>query len=257
MEAPLAGDIYNILSDLGIKFLNRDHPLLGELHKYCSGLRSHLLEKEGGEKRYPLIANAFWEITPKYRLDVLIQDIVKIGNQLAYAIGFATLYLEHLSEAERVYFPGPGDNFFWYHIDFGLRLASSGWDRLALLLDLSYDLNTGVRCNLQLVLREITKANSNIVNDNDFKTLKTFRDGRFLDLEAHAGEGARHEATHLLSPSTRFLFEFLDAHGKRPEEVPTKLRPKAQRDLLMDHHGFYLSGIKNAIHLVHLRWPLP
>jgi hypothetical protein len=86
MEAPLAKDIFNILSDLGIKFLNREHPLLGELHEYCRGLRSHLLEKEEGEKRSPLIENTLWDITPKYRLDILTQDIPKVGNQLAYAI---------------------------------------------------------------------------------------------------------------------------------------------------------------------------
>jgi len=255
MEIPLAKEVFEILPKIGIKVINGDHPLLGELLGHCSGLRSYLLKTEGAQTRRPLLANTFWDIIAKYRLDVLTQDIPKVANQLAYAIAFATLYLDYIAEAGKAYFPNAGNHFFWYHIDFGLRLASSGWDRIALLLDLAYELNTGTKCGLATVLKEIPKKDANIVKQNDFKELKKFRDNWFLDLEANAGEGARHEATHLLSPSSRFLFEFLDGYGKTLDEVPLKLSPKTQRDLLIEHHGFYVSGIGNAIRLVLLRWP--
>lgn len=254
MKIPLEKEVLHILSDLGLFLINVDHPILDELYKLTSNLRSYLLNLETTQVRPSLSHNSFWNITPKYRMDVLRSDIVKIANQLASAIGFSTLYLSQVAESKTTYFPTMADSFFWYHIDFGIRLASSGWDRIAILLDLTYELNTGTECSFPLVLREISKIDRKIFEDVNFKKLKAFRDGRFLDLEAGAGKGARHETTHLLSPGTKFLFEFLE-NRRKLVSIPPELRPKERRDMLIEHHRFYLSGIRSALQLAFLRWP--
>lgn len=254
MEIPLEKEVLQILSDQKIFLLNVEHPIVDELHKCCSKLRSYLLDLEANQPRSSLSHSSFWQITPKYRLDVLRMGIPKIANQLAYAISFSTLYLSQIAESKTTYFPTMVDSFFWYHIDFGTRLASSGWDRIALLLDLAYQLNTLTECSFPFVLRELPKVDKKIVQDANFKKLKTFRDSRFLDLEAGSGKGARHETTHLLSPSTKFFFEFLE-NGNKSVSVPPELRPKERRNMLIEHHEFYLSGIQSALQLVSLRWP--
>jgi hypothetical protein len=254
MKVPLEDEVCQILAALGIHLLGPGHPIVDEFHRACVAFRSHLVNLETSQDRPPLSRSSFWEITPKYRFDVLSQDIPNIANQLAFAIGFSSLYLGQVAESTTTYFKTFADAFFWYHIDFGIRLASSGWDRIALLLDLAFDLNTGTRCSLPLVLKEIPNIDAQIIQDKNFKKLKAFRDGGFLDLEARAGEGARHEATHLLSPSTRFLCEFLDAIVKKPGKAPPESRPKERRDMLVEHHGLYVSGIENAAQLVSSRW---
>ncbi len=250
MQVPLERDVRHILSDLGISLLD-----YMRVYTTCAGFRSHLLKLEDSQLPLPLTGSTFWDITPKYRFDALAIDIPRVANELAFAIGFSSIYLPQVAEGKRRYFPTCADAFFWYHIDFGIRLASSGWDRIALLLDLAFDLKTGTRCNFPLVLREIAKLDKQIVHEESFKELKAFRDGRFLDLEVRAGKGARHEATHLLSPGTRFLFEFHEAVPQKLEEVPSELRPEARRDMLVEHHRFYVLGVENTLRLVASRWP--
>lgn len=250
MQVPLEKEVHQILAGRGIPLL--DYTVV---HTTCAGYRSHLLKLEASQPQLPLSGNTFWDITPKYRFDVLAEDIPRVANELAFAIGLSSVYLGQVAEGRRPYFRTSADSFFWYHIDFGVRLASSGWDRIALLLDLAFDLKTGTKCNFPLVLREMPKVDEHIIEDGNFKKLKAFRDGRFLDLEAGAGEGARHEATHLLSPSTRFLFEYSDAVAKKLRKVPPELRPEARWDMLVEHHRFYVSGIENTLGLVASRWP--
>jgi hypothetical protein len=254
MEIPLRKEVLKILSDLKISLIDSNHQFVGEYYKCCSRLRTHLLNKESGQALFPLSGGSFWDITPKFRVDVLGIDIHTIANQLAYSIGFSSLYLNQVAKIQTQYSPTMADYFFWYHIDFGIRLASSGWDRIALLLDLAFELNSGKDCNLSLVLRNIPKVNPQIIQDVNFKKLKAFRDSRFLDLEAGAGKGARHETTHLISPSTRLLFEFLDTHAGMPGKIPPELRPKERLDMLIEHHGFYLSGVQDTLRLISLRW---
>jgi hypothetical protein len=254
MHVPFIEEARHLLSTLGIPLLSAEDELVMQLHRNCESFRLHLLEKETSEPRQPLLQRSFWDITPKYRFDVLVQEIPKVANKLAYAIGFSSVYLEHVAPSRLPYFPTAADHCFWYHIDFGIRLASSGWDRVALLLDLAFDLHTATKCSLPRVLKSIPKSvDPGIVQDQNFKNLKTFRDGRFFDLEAGAGKGARHETTHLLLPSTRYLFSLLDAHA-RGESVPPELGPIGQRDMLVEHHKQYLCGIQGVGRLVFAWW---
>ena len=253
MEIPLREEVCRILEKIEIPF--PDPSLSSDIYSCCAEFRQHLLKLETSQTRPPLSGGSYWDITPKYRFDVLARDIPVIADQLAFAIGFSSLYLPQVAPSKRQYFPTFADSFFWYHIDFGFRLASSGWDRIALLLDIAFNLNLGNKCNIKDVLKKLPKDSKMVADDKSFKNLKCFRDTKLNDLEAKRGKGARHEATHLLSPSTRFLFEFLET-SVAPEtgEVPLGLEPKGRRDMLIAHHKSYIAGVQDAVHLIASYW---
>lgn len=236
----------------GIDFVDNEHALNGLLDEKLRPLREHLLRGEDPEDVVQLSGATFWEITPKYRFDLLRFDIPEVANQLALAIGLGSTYLDRLADTRTAYFRSLPDAAFWQHIDAGVRLASSGWDRLSLLLDLAYDLRLDAECNLKTVLRKLRRVDAVIEQDVDFRGLKAIRDGAlFQSLEAARGEGARHEATHLLTPSIRFFAETIE---RLAGAGPGGDEPAGWRDLLVQHHDAYLRGIEHAATLVERRW---
>lgn len=255
MEVPLEHHIRQILSQEGISFMDGNHPTFGVLYGCTAKFREHLLQSERGQSRTPFSQNSFWKITPKYRFDILRIDIPRVANAIATAIGLASIYFEHIAIADvkASFIPTMGDFLFWNNVDYGIRLSSSGWDRIALMLDLAYELNTDTNCNLKVVLKELSK-DPQITNQAEFKSLKKFRDTDFNNLEAKVGEGARHEATHLVSPQTRHLFEFLDAHVGNLGSIPPDIRPKERLEFLKKHYELYISGIEDASKLIAFRW---
>ncbi|MCL5736916.1 MAG: hypothetical protein M1274_15325 [Actinobacteria bacterium] len=257
MAVALEDELREVLSSLGVALVTPDSPLWGDLRQGCASLRRHLLELETKQVSLPLSGGSYWDISPKYRLDVLTEDIQHIANQLGFSIGFSSLYLPRIHPGKIPYCPSFADEFFWYHINFGFRLASSGWDRIALLLDLAFGLNLREKCGLRSVLKELPKCQGMDDKGKSYIALKRFRDQRFTDLEAKQGRGARHETTHLLSPSTRYLFEFLETVVGGARRMPPELEGKARRDALIVHHGFYLQGVQHTIDLVSSRWPSP
>jgi hypothetical protein len=153
------------------------------------------------------------------------------------------------------YSPTIADTFLWYHVDFGMRLVSSGWDRVALLLDLAFDLHTERDCSLPRVLQEIPRVSPKAVHEDSFKDLKRFRDSAFTEIEGRASLGSRHEITHIMTLSTRLLFEFFDAATNLPGKVPPLERASERLKLLRKHHGHLLDGIASAVDLVAWKWP--
>lgn len=254
MKTHLEHEIYDILQELKI-VLFPNHPLARKIDEYCAGFRNYLLGLENTQSKKPLMCNTFWDLTPKYKLDVLSIDIQRIANQIAYAIGFSTLYLKQIRKNKHSYFPTFADAFFWYHIDFGVRLISSGWDRLAFLLDLAHGLNTGTRCSISVVLKEMQKIDAHLVRERNFKILKNIHDTELPLLESGRGKGARHETTHILSPSTRFLFEFIDSNQLKSKDINSKCIAADHTEILNKHYHLYVTGIESAIKLVSLKWP--
>ena len=248
----LVSSLSKLRADGTLDYLGREHELVSRLSTSCTGLRRHLLSEEREEEIVQLSeATTYWDLTPKYRYDLLVFDIPSVANQLAFSVWLGTLHVDHLAETTSGYFPTWSDVLFWYHIDFGVRLASSAWDRTALLLDLAFQLDSGASCSLPTVLRLLPGVDSAIVHVASFKMLKAFRDDRFKELEAGPGAGARHEATHLVSPSTRRLAEFIESFtrgspGKKPGEW---------LEFLQFHHAMYLEGLEHALNLVEERWP--
>ncbi|MDA2920657.1 hypothetical protein MYX76_14385 [Desulfobacterota bacterium AH_259_B03_O07] len=254
MEIPLRKEIFNILKDKNIDFLAGNHPVWNKLINNTAKFRDHLLTIEPSS-RPSLSKNPFWEITSKYRFDILRKDIKEIANALAVSIGLSTLYYPQVTKRTDIHAPTMADRFFWYHVDYGIRLISSGWDRIALMLDSAFDLNTKTKCSLPLVLSKISNHDNLMVNQVDFKCLRRFCDTDFKDLQAGPGKGFRHETTHLFLTYTRIYFEFLESHSTKQVEVPPDLRPKERLDFLTNHHKFYLFGILKSSRLVSFKWP--
>jgi len=258
---PFADEVFQILETLGLPIIHNTHELLEKFYLSTAMLREHLVKLEGGNPRPRLSEGSFMEITSKYRLDALGIDIPQIANQLAMAIGSANYYLPFTSNINPTYRYGRPDLLFWYHIDFGYRLASSGWDRIAILLDLGFGLNTSTNCDFPTVLRLILKNNSHYIKDQNFIHLKEFRDGRFHELEGKRGEGARNETTHLISRSTRYFFEFLENHSLvnrtigEIDKISIEKKREDEVKILIEHHEFFLKGIENSLNLISTHWP--
>jgi hypothetical protein len=253
---PLADDVWRKISDLDLEVLVPDHLLVQSLYRRCDPLRNSLAKQEkSADYLPPLSTSTFWEVTPKNRFDILSVEIPKNSIQLVYAIATAAIYLPQVAKPFTYYSPSIADSFFWYHIDFGTRLISSGWDRISLLLDLAFDLKTSRECCLQVVLKEIPHLQPEAALQESFKKLKKFRDTDFSEIEGKSSLANRHEVTHIISPSTRFFFEFLDAAVKKPGRVLPQERAYERLQLLLRHHKLLLDGIESAIDLVSWKWP--
>ncbi|MBE0448659.1 MAG: hypothetical protein IBX64_11275 [Actinobacteria bacterium] len=146
--------------------------------------------------------------------------------------------------------PGISDSLFWFYIDAGLRNASSCWERVGIFLDLAFNLGLRSGCSFPKVLKNLGK-NDLIKNSVQFQNLARFRDGRFQDLEARRGVGARHEATHVLSPRLRYWeAEIVEPLMDGKPTLTTGRGPDYWLQFLVQHHGYYLDGAQDAIALV-------
>ena len=254
---PLAEEVGCELAHIGIPaegLLIPQHwdVLYDRVSKCCTRFRPRLVQEEAATGPRPILGVSFWDITGKYRCDALEEDVVYLADHFAWAIGLASVYLKLAPDRETFYRQDAAKNLCMYHLEFAMRLASSGWDRIALLLDLALDLKTEKECNLPLVLREIPKKYPPLVNDEHFKWLKQFRDQDFPELEAGKGGGLRHEVTHLLTLRTRRFCESLECYDVQAGEiVPTpKSRLEEVRDRLLQHYRYYTSGITEATDLI-------
>ncbi|MHB8859591.1 MAG: hypothetical protein ACYC6Z_08965 [Thermoleophilia bacterium] len=238
-----SADVGAALKKINISFI--DYEELFESLKTCR-LRDDLasIEKGSGSS---LCDHTFWDISLKYRYDVLCEEIVRIPNDLAYAIYWSNYYKPKVRNDLNVA-PNSSDHFFWFFISMGIRLVSSGWDRIALVLDLAFNTQLGPKCNLAQVLRVIQK-NSGVTEHNSFRNLKRFRDNELKELEDGSGKGARHEATHLISPSSRFFFELIEIDCN-PSLASHHLNSDGWFDLLTKHHPLFRKGIEDMASLI-------
>ena len=178
-----------------------------------------------------------------------------MANQLVLAISHSAIYFPLCTVPISFYAPTIADSLFWYHMDFAVRLASSGWDRVALLLDIAFELDTRRECSLSRVLQDIPRTCPDVVRVDSFKRLKKFRDGAFADIEGPASLGSRHEITHIMSPSIRLFCEFLETWTGQAGKVLPAERAEERLKLVIRHHGLLLEGIGAAIELVSWKWP--
>lgn len=72
----------------GIELVNSQHRVDEAVNGQTAGLRARLLANESSGDIRKLSQSTFWEITPKYRLDLLRLEIPEVANQLALSIGF-------------------------------------------------------------------------------------------------------------------------------------------------------------------------
>lgn len=255
MEVPLRQEVLDAISGLGLERVFHGHPLQRRIMDVTKPLRTHIVEREGNVSSKPLSQGTFWDITHKYRLDIFQLEIPNVLNQLAYAAGLAKIYVPMLAKPVAPYIPKMADRFFWYHIDLGTRTVSSVWDRVALLLDLAFELSLERECTLKTIMRELPKREEKIIKVEAFKQLKRFREVEFLEVEGRSTLGSRHEVTHVILPSTRFLHHFLNTHSKQPGKVPVEDMPEERLEFLVRHHRLLMRGVGFALDLIEWRWP--
>lgn len=240
------GSSYNELDDVQGALMDAEPGIdqaIAEITIKCNYLRNCL---QSFPKR-TLTTGDFWGLSGKYKFDILVRELEKIARQIITSVAFTTRYSPKLADTRLGTYDGTiVDHMFWYHVDFGVRLLSSGWDRIALLLDLAYELGLHDRCNLSRVLKELPKAAIDIERDEAFKFIKQYRDNEFTELENGPGRGVRHEATHILTPSSRHFFSFLETHihGTSISE------PYKWVTLLEKQYLYYLQGISKAASLI-------
>jgi len=243
--------IFEIIKEKDLELLHSSHPFIQKFHFSTSKLRDLLVELEN--KRYSdkprprLSENHPFNVTLKYQLDYLGTDIPQIANQYCIAIASAYYFLPNTSDTKTGYFYSRPDLLFWYNVDFGFRLASSGWDRISYLLNIAFNLKIK-KYNLLNVLKSLPKNVDNLEKDESFKSLKKFRDEKLQDLEYKYGGGARHETTHVISRSTRYFYEVLEKFKIGSDEMEKRRVEELQ--ILEDHHKFYIKGIQDSLELI-------
>ncbi len=253
-QLPLENEIRQALNSFGITLASTgNNQLWMMLPRECGNLRSRLLEKNSEEHkgRSLLNGNSFWELSPSYRFDLLGYEIPLIADQLAYAIGMASIYLPHLRQDVSTLHTRPtiADFLFWFNIDSGIRIASSCWERLGLLLDLAFDLKLGNRCSFPATLDRLAKHK--VAKSKQYRQLDRIRRGDFQELEAGHGRGARHETTHYISPRVRFFHaELLEQFVSENSDSIELRGAEYWLNLLVRQHRLFIEGATVAIRMV-------
>jgi hypothetical protein len=251
MKTDHIDEIFRLIKDAKLEFIYNTHPLFSKFHTSTSKLRDCLVELEKAKYpngKLPEISTINpLSLSPKYQLDFLGIEIPQICNQYCVSLASAIYYLPITSDTTEGYFYTKSDLFFWNHIDHGFRLASSGWDRIAFLLNLGFNMQIR-KYNLPSVLNALPKIVDGITADYNFKKLKRFRDGQFRDLEMDLSGGARHETTHILSRGTRFFLEFLEHF--EPGSNKSEIRREDELNIIKEHYEHLFEGINCAYELI-------
>lgn len=244
-------EIFKIIEDKNLEYLYNTSPIIRKFYDSTSKLRACLSKRKKlkipAAKLSQLSKNAPTKLSPVFQIDFLGQDIPHVFNQYCISIAGAYFYLPITSDTTQGYFYKVPDQFFWINIDFGFRLASSGWDRISLLLNLAFNLQIE-KYNISSVLKAIPNKDINLANDESYKNLKRFRDTELRELEFGLGGGARNETTHVISRSTRFFFEFLEDSQYGSDKF--KIRRDGELKLLEKHYWLLMDGINNAYDLI-------
>lgn len=254
MEVDYIQNILQVVNNKKLEFVDNKHPFLKTFYESVNKLRDCLVKIE--ERDYPngnlpqLSVTSPLKLSLKSQLDFLGREIPVIYNMFCVSLASAYYFLPHTSDTVNEYSYKMPDLLFWINVDSGFRFASSGWDRLSLLLNIAFNLRID-KYNLSSVLQAIPNRIRNVTQDNNFKSLKKFRDGRFSELEYKLGGGARHETTHVISRDTRFFFEFLE-HELGSDEF--KVRRDNELKLLEEHYNVLIEGIKHSLNLINTRF---
>ncbi|MBE0430127.1 MAG: hypothetical protein IBX61_09715 [Thermoleophilia bacterium] len=140
------------------------------------------------------------------------------------------------------------DQLCWMNIDYGIRVAGSCWDRIGLLIDVAFKLKLETRCSFPNALKELLKKDLAVRKNKDFVALENFEKGRFRDLQAGPGKGARNDVTHYFTSRTRYFFtEILEDNrkkGRRPKDAAYWI------DFLVNHHTEFITGEENSRNLI-------
>jgi hypothetical protein len=237
---PLVEAIEKSRKQLGLPFAHNDDMIALGQGSGMKAVRARLMQEEIQAGGPSLLTQAtFWDLTQKYQYDALMWEIPRIANALVISASYANIYVQQVVQPQTAYYQmSYADELFFYHIDTGIRLVSSGWDRLALLLDLAFQINLAANCNFHKV---IDKLLAQIPTSPTLAALESYRQGDFQDLERRPpkgqgsgkGKGLRDEATHLLNPGGLGLVRLDDP--RLPRLHLQLLPPDVQRPYCSRH----------------------
>ena len=256
---PLEKDIRNALDRLSISLCADDDSFWMKLSKDCQELRKRLVANNAEQQKEKRLRDgcSFWEISPKYRFDLLGNEIPWIADELAYAIAYMSIYLPYVRQdvTTRSSRPSMADFLYWYHTDAGIRIASSCWERIGLLLDLAFELGLGRRCSFPAALENLKekddKRAKEAAESEEFRRLEEIRNGEFRQLEAGHGRGIRHETTHYLRPRTRFFhMELIEQWDLDVADADDSRNAAYWLELLVEQHKLFIDGAAVAIKMV-------
>jgi hypothetical protein len=239
VNVPLEAELFANLEVLELP----KHHLHIATNIYAGGkkMRDYFMAQEKHDGVKKITNDSFWNISPKYRFDTLANDIEFIADGLASALALTQVYIPFVPEIYVIPLEiSNGLKLACYHLDFGFRLASSGWDRLALLLDLVFELGLDRECNLKKVLTKLAKEHTYLEDNPHLKWLREFRYGKFDELEGFP-LGIRHETTHRFSLLNRYLSEYLEQFGNDAQEQ--RHGPKEWHVILVAHYRYYMQGV--------------
>lgn len=248
MQFPIGNELINTFDELG---LPNDHiDIAIGIHTSSGGtrLRNHLLWEEANSSPRRITDASFWDTSRKYQFDIVALDIATIADSMAFSLALSHIYMPFVGNpVAKPLLIIDGGKLFWYHLDAGFRLASSGWDRIAILIDLAFDLQLEEQTKLIKVLKELPKKQNGIVHNPHFKWMKKFRENAFSTLEGYP-LGVRHETTHRVSISTRFMNEYLEQIG----DFKAVQRHTAHdwHGTLMEQYNYYIEGIGEVVALL-------
>jgi len=192
-----------------------------------------------------------FEVTPKFRIDYMFHELKYIKIYIAVSISACEYYLPKTSDLKLGAKFNNDDLMYWYNIDYGIRLISSAWDRLAHYLYLAFEIGSP-KLDINSVLREIPKKVPNISTSESFKNLKKIKDERLKELKDKYSRGLRNEIDHILSSYTKFFLLTLEKWGIGDKASIDYLVDKRNEDLyfLKEHFDLFLEGYNLSIELV-------
>lgn len=188
-----------------------------DICNHLQNLRSYLQKSELWNLENNSIKYGIWSVTPKYRFDIVIEDFNRILLHINFSIHNMEKILPDIADIKfwEPYLQGGHDMAYWYYVDQCIKSISSGWDRLAILLDIAFKTELWKNVNLHKILDEklkdkILEKHPNLYENKDFIQLQKIQRNELQFLESTRWIWLRHEATHSMTLGTRFWFEFLE-----------------------------------------------
>jgi hypothetical protein len=152
----------------------------------CVNLRTRELVRESNKTLSNNITEGFWNLTKKARFDIVTEDFERIVWHIDFSIENMNKILPFVSKIKsgQQYSPSKNDDIFWYYMDQAIKSISSGWDRLAILLDMAFEIDLCRDVNLHKVLSEIVKEYPDISSKIDFVRLQNIQRNELQVLES-------------------------------------------------------------------------
>lgn len=250
-------EIFDILQSNYPELLNFESEEISKYYDPIKKIRAKSAELEieefirKGDSLPQLSETHPFEVTQKYRIDYMYQELKNIKISVAISISTCDYYLPKTSDLKHGAAFTYDDFMYWYNIDYGIRLVSSAWDRLSHYLYLAFEIGSP-KLDINLVLREMPKKFPNITTIDSFKNLKKIRDERLNELKDKYSRGLRNEIDHILSSYTRFYLLTIEKWKPEDKASIDFLINKRKESLyfLKQHFDIFIEGYNLSIELV-------